>query len=63
MTHSSGSENQESPRGPRRRSTVAMPVAMHDMVTVAYDDWDEIWHASRTVTTISPGLPDDIESM
>jgi hypothetical protein len=44
-----------------RVSTIAMPVAQHDMVTVAYDDWDAPWHTSRTVLTISPGLPDDIE--
>lgn len=46
----------------RRHSTVAAPAAMHDIVTLAYDDWDDIWHPNRTVTQISPGLPDDIES-
>jgi hypothetical protein len=41
---------------------VAAPAAMHDIVTLAYDDWDDIWHPNRTVSPISPGLPDDIES-
>lgn len=44
-----------------RVSTIAMPVAQYDMVTVAYDDWDAPWHPNRTVLTISPGLPDDFD--
>jgi hypothetical protein len=44
-----------------RQSTVAAAATMHDVVTFAFDDWDEIWHPNRTVRPISPGMVDDID--
>jgi hypothetical protein len=45
----------------QRQSTVAAAASMHDVVTFAFDDWDEIWHPNRTVRPISPGMVDDID--
>jgi hypothetical protein len=56
-------DDKERPIRNARVSTIAMPVAQHDMVTVAYDDWDAPWQTSKTVVAISPGLPDDIEDL
>jgi hypothetical protein len=51
------------PRRPHRprQTTVAAAATMHDVVTLAYDDWDEIWHPNRAVRAITPGLVDDID--
>jgi hypothetical protein len=44
-------------RGPRG-VVVASATPMHDVVALAYDDWDDIWQPNRTVRKIVPGLSD-----
>lgn len=55
-------DEERSLRNPRL-STIATPVAVHDMVTVAYDDWDAPWQVNKTVVSVSPGMPEASEEV